>query len=108
MGLVRDALAFNLKDALAPVVYFPSLQDKPAGTIAFEVRAANRPLALAPEVRQMMRQIDSRVAVSDMKTEAAHIDEAISSEIALARLCTVFAGLALTIASYRLVWNGFL
>ena len=33
-----------------------------------------------------------------MKTQAAHIDQAISSEITLARLCSAFAGLALFIA----------
>ena len=49
-------------------------------------------------MRQIVRQIDSRIAVSDLKTQAAHIDEAISQEIALARLCTVFAMLALVIA----------
>ena len=49
-------------------------------------------------MRQIVREVDSRIAVSDLKTQAAHIDQAISQEIALARLCTAFALLALVIA----------
>ena len=45
-----------------------------------------------------MRQVDSRIAIHDLKTQAAHIDQAISTEITLARLCAVFAALALVIA----------
>ena len=72
--------------------------DRPSGAITFEVRTADDPLAHGATVRQMVRQIDSRIAVSDMKTQAAHVDEAISSEIALARLCSFFAALALIVA----------
>ena len=85
------------------MVYFPYLQDPylrgaVPDQMTYEVRAAGNPLGLANTVRQIVRQIDSRIAVSDLKTQAAHIDEAISQEIALARLCTVFALLALVIA----------
>ena len=85
------------------MVYFPYLQDphlrgSAPDQMTFEVRAAGNPLGLANTVRQIVRQVDSRIAVSDLKTQAAHIDEAISQEIALARLCTVFALLALVIA----------
>lgn len=66
--------------------------------MVYEIRTAGDPLSLATAVRQTVRQVDSRLAISDLKTQAAHIDQAISSQITLARLCTVFAGLALTIA----------
>jgi len=49
-------------------------------------------------VREVVRQIDPRLAMSNLKTQAAHIDQAISQEITLARLCTIFAILALVIA----------
>lgn len=46
----------------------------------------------------MVRQADSRIAIHDLKTQAVHIDQAISTEITLARLCSMFAALALVIA----------
>ena len=49
-------------------------------------------------MREVVRQIDPRLAMSNLKTQAAHIDQAISQEITLARLCTIFAILALVIA----------
>jgi hypothetical protein len=101
--LSGDALFLQLKDKLRPMVYFPYLQDPHLrglvpGQMTYEVRTAGNPLVVAHTVRQIVRQLDSRIAVSDLKTQAAHIDEAISQEIALARLCTVFALLALVIA----------
>jgi ABC-type antimicrobial peptide transport system permease subunit len=50
----------------------------------------------------MVRQADSRIAIHDLKTQAVHIDQAISTEIALARLSSMLAGLALVIASVGL------
>ena len=45
-----------------------------------------------------MRQADPRLAIYDLKTQVAHIDQEISTEITLARLCAGFAALALIIA----------
>jgi ABC-type antimicrobial peptide transport system permease subunit len=45
-----------------------------------------------------MRQIDSGLAMHEVKTQAAHVDEAIRREITLARLGSSFAFLALVIA----------
>jgi macrolide transport system ATP-binding/permease protein len=103
VGVVGEALFLYLKEDPRPMVYFPYLQDPhQRGAVpdrmTYLVRTAGNPLGLANTVRQIVRQIDSRIAVSDLKTQAAHIDEAISQEIALARLCTVFALLALVIA----------
>jgi len=99
VGVVDDALTFTLKEERKPVAYFSYLQASraPYGMV-FEVRTASNPLGLAGAARQVVRGIDSRIAVHDVKTEAAHIDQAISSEITLARLCTAFAALALLIA----------
>jgi predicted permease len=99
VGVASDALFLNLKEQLRPMVYFPSFQaSQPAYGATFEIRTAGNPVSLATTVRQVVRELDSRLAVSDLKTQAAHIDQTISQEIALARLCTVFAVLALAIA----------
>ena len=66
--------------------------------MVFELRTAGDPLAYVNAVREIVRRADPRVPVSDVNTQAAEIDHGISEEIALARLCTMFALLALAIA----------
>ena len=45
-----------------------------------------------------MHEADARVPVTNVKTQAADIDQTINQEIVFARLCTAFAVLALVIA----------
>jgi predicted permease len=100
VGVVDDALAFGLKEEKRPIIYFSYLQaQRPPGTMTFEIRTAGAPLALAGAVRQTVRQADPRLAVYDLETQGAHVDQAISTEITLARLSTAFAMLALVIAA---------
>ena len=99
VGVAGDALFLFLKEDLRPMVYFHYQQGSRAPSqMTYEVRAAGNPLALANTVRHIVREVDARLAVSDLKTQAAHVDQAINQEIALARLCTAFAVLALIIA----------
>ncbi len=99
VGVVRDSLMFMLKEELRPAVYLNYVQaSRPPYAMTFEIRTDRNPLSLGPTVHRLVREIDSRLAVFDMKTEAEHIDQAISSEITLSRLCTVFAALALVIS----------
>jgi hypothetical protein len=98
VGLVDDALAFSLKEERRPVTYLSYLQTPSAGEMTFELRTAGDPLRLAGAVREMVRQVDTRLAIHDLKTQAAHVDLAISREITLARLGSGLAALALAIA----------
>ena len=85
------------------MVYFPYDQGYPdPEEMVFELRTAGDPLAYVNAVREIVRQADSRLPVADMQTQAAEIDGTISQEITLARLCSVFAALALAIASVGL------
>jgi ABC-type antimicrobial peptide transport system permease subunit len=45
-----------------------------------------------------VRQVDTRLAIHDLKTQAVHVNQAISQEITLARLGSLLAALALVIA----------
>ena len=56
------------------------------------------PLRYAGAVRQFVHEADSRVPVTNLRTQAADIDQTINQEIVFARLCSAFAILALTIA----------
>ncbi len=98
VGLVEDALWVGLKQSLTPVVYFPYSQRRPPLQMTYEVRTSSDPLAYAGTIREVVQQFDSRLAVSDVTTQGAHLDRAISQEITLARLATAFAILALATA----------
>jgi predicted permease len=105
IGLAENALTFSLKGDTRPAVYFSYLQSaNPAGSRAwprrmtYEIRTSGDPRELAAPVRALVRETDSRLAIHDMKTQAEHIDQTISTEITLAKLCSAFASLAVVIA----------
>jgi ABC-type antimicrobial peptide transport system permease subunit len=67
--------------------------------MTYAVRTSGDPLAYANTIREIVHQADARVPVANLITQAAQIDQAIHQEIAFAKLCTLFALLALLIAS---------
>jgi len=99
VGVSKDARFNSLKDEYRPMVYMPYTQSiRPLAEMSYEVRTSGNPLGYASTVRQMVRQVDPRIPFSAVKTQAEQIDETINQEITFARLCTVFAVLALAIA----------
>jgi ABC-type antimicrobial peptide transport system permease subunit len=62
------------------------------------VRAPGIQLRYVNSVREIVRQADRSLPVTDIKTQAAQIDQTMNQEIIFARLCTVFAIVALLIA----------
>src|SRR5215470_18669154 len=66
--------------------------------MTFALRTSGDPLQYVNTVRTIVSQADARVPVTDVKTQAAQIDQTMNQEIIFARLCTAFAVLALLIA----------
>jgi ABC-type antimicrobial peptide transport system permease subunit len=64
----------------------------------FELRTAGNPLSYVHAVRDIVRRVDERLPLAQVKTQRAWIDQNINQEILFARLCGVFALLALAIA----------
>ena len=103
VGVSRDTHYGGLKQQIPPVVFFPYDQGyPPPDDVVFELRTAGDPLAYVNAVREVVRRADARVPVADIRTQAAEIDRSINEERTLARLCLVFALVALTIASVGL------
>ncbi|MGO9260523.1 MAG: ADOP family duplicated permease [Bryobacteraceae bacterium] len=99
VGVSKDAVYGGLKQKIPPVVFFPYDQGyPPPAEMVFELRTAGNPLGYVNAVRDIVRRADARVPVPNIGTQAAEIDQSINEEITLARLCTIFALLALTIA----------
>jgi ABC-type antimicrobial peptide transport system permease subunit len=82
------------------VVYFAYSQTFPEAILqmVYALRTAGDPIAVVNTVREIVHQADSRVPVSDIRTQTAEIDGEIKQEIAFAKLCSAFALLALAIA----------
>jgi len=87
-----------LKEQTPPVVYVPytfDLTDLPG--VWFELRSAGDPLRLAQTVRAAVHEAAPSAPVTNLKTQAAQIDQTISQERTFANLCTYFAILAVII-----------
>ena len=66
--------------------------------MVYALRTSGDPLRYVNSVREIVRQADARVPVSEVRTQAADIDQTINQEITFAELCSGFAILALVIA----------
>ena len=66
--------------------------------VTYALRAAGDPRRYVKSVREIVREADSRIPVTNAVTQAAEIDRTISRELTFAKLCTGFAVLALLTA----------
>jgi predicted permease len=100
VGLAKNARYDDLSGQFPPVVYLPFEQNLvvPEGEMTFFLRTAGSPLQYARAVREIVRQADARIPVTALGTQSAQIEREMTSQIIFARLCTVFALLALAIA----------
>jgi macrolide transport system ATP-binding/permease protein len=67
--------------------------------MTYALRTDGDPLRYVSAIRQIVHEADPRVPVTNIKTQTADIDQTINQELVFARLCSVFAILALIIAS---------
>jgi predicted permease len=99
VGVSKGVTHQSLKLEIPPVVYVPYGQN-PASLFGlnFEVRSAGPPLAIAEAVRKVVRDMDSRIPVADIDTQARLIDGTTSQERTFAALGSGLAMLAVLIA----------
>jgi macrolide transport system ATP-binding/permease protein len=101
VGVSGEVRYGRLKEKSQPAVFFPFAQ-WPMEDMTFELRTGGNPLGYEQSVREIVHRADARIPVADVLTQGALIDGVINREIAFARLCSVFALLALAIASVGL------
>jgi predicted permease len=95
---VSANLRYGGLKAEGPMTVFIAVSQISPGGMTYALRTAGDPMAYARSVREIVRQADSRIPVTDVVTQAAEIDRTISQEVTFAKLCTGFAVLALLIA----------
>ncbi|MGH9161459.1 MAG: ABC transporter permease, partial [Vicinamibacteraceae bacterium] len=99
VGVSKNSRYGSLTGAIPPVAYIPYDQGYPQpDQMVYALRTWGDPLRYVNAVREIVRQADARVPVSDVRTQATDIDQTISREITFARLSSGFAILALVIA----------
>jgi macrolide transport system ATP-binding/permease protein len=99
VGVTKNAQYGGLTRAIPPVVYLPYDQGFPQpDQMVYALRTLGDPLRHVNSIREIVRQADARVPVSEVRTQAMDIDQAMNQEITFARLCSGFAILSLMIA----------
>ena len=99
VGISGDVLmGREVRAERGPEVFVPISFGRYTDDMVFELRTAGNPLNYVHTVRELVRQVDPRLPVSDVRTQSDVIDGTMNRELVFARLCTGFAMLALAIA----------
>ena len=101
VGLVRDAKYNDLREAEAPTVYQPFMQQIPSSQ-TFEVRTAGEPLSIVGALREAVRQMDPEIPITNVTTQTASIEQRYAQETLLAQAYAIFGAIALIVAAIGL------
>jgi putative ABC transport system permease protein len=115
-GIVRDVKTAGLAAAPEPVIYFPYRQTEAVGVgqdVDILVRTALNPAAIAPELRKLATQLDSRQPLLEIRTLDQHLTDSVSRSRLATVLLACFAALGLVLAtvglygvmSFRVRWK---
>ena len=103
VGVARDAKYTSQRDRIQPTVYQSWRQVLRRMTFAtFEVRTVGDPAATIAGIRQAMREVDSNLPLSNIRTQVQQADETLSMERMFAKLLTLFGLIAQQLAAIGL------
>ena len=103
IGVVGDVKQAGVREPASTELFFYNPQVAQAGANVFRdlslmVRADRSPLALAPAVERIVRELDPSLPVAEVQTLEQNIARAMAEPRFLALLLGVFAGVALLLA----------
>jgi len=100
IGVVADTQYMSQREELQPLLYTPWQQEiADIGVMNFTLRTAGEPTALAATVRQVVRESDNNLPVTEVATQTARSQATLGQERLYARLVSFFGGLALLLAA---------
>jgi predicted permease len=103
VGVARDARDHKLKGSVDRRFYLPLSQALgKIPVLNFVVRTVGNPVAVAEAVRKQIKNLDSNIPVNNIRSVNELTERSISDQILIARLSSVFAGLALLLAAIGL------
>jgi len=97
VGVVRDVKYDSLRRSIDPTIYVPASEGG-----SFELRTSRDAMAMAPDVRDIVRQAGSDIPVVNLRTQTETIDRQLFQERLVARLASLFALVALLLAAIGL------
>ncbi len=103
IGMAEDARYTSLRDDVEPTVYLSWRQSlKSVGAMTFEVRTSGDPLNVVGGVREAVRQVDSKLPVSNIRTQVEQSNETLAMERVFAKLLSLFGFIAQLLAAIGL------
>ena len=103
VGIAEDAKYTSQREDVEPTVYRPWRQSlRAVGRTTFEVRTNGDPLSIAGGIRQAVREVDSNLPVSNIRTQLQQADETLSMERLFAKLLALFGAIAQLLAAIGL------
>jgi predicted permease len=104
VGIVKDSRYTSPRDPMPPTVYLPYGQTTLGrlGPMTVAVRSTLAASALIVAIRAAMAEVDPDVAITDLKTQTAQLEETLSTERTFMRLLLAFGVFALLLASIGL------
>ncbi len=99
VGVVGDANYSKIRETPPRTIYFSAFQQSSGVPSQLEIRTSLKPEAMAPAVRDTVRELLSTVAVARVTTLADQIDESILPERLIAMLSGAFGALGSLLAA---------
>ena len=100
VGVVGDIKSEEVQGKVEPAVFRPILQiqDQAAYSVTLHLRTLGDPNPLAPQVRQMISQINDKLPIFGVTTLDEQLRESLGQERLVAQLVSFFGALALVLA----------
>src|SRR6185503_8372238 len=103
VGLARDAKYTSQRDEIQPTVYQSWRQSlSRVNMVVFEVRTGGDPMQFVGLLRAAMRDVDSNLPLSNIRTQIQQADQTLAMERMFAKLLTLFGVIAQLLAAIGL------
>ena len=104
VGVVNDIRARGFDDTPEPTMYFPYPQTRETAyfmprSMSLVVRTAGDPLAIANQVKAIVRSLDATIPVSNVRAMEQVVETSVANRRFSTTLLATFAGLALLLAA---------
>ena len=97
VGVMSDAKYNEVKSKTPAVLYLPFRQGEMTGEANFVVRTVGDPEALTGAIRSIIRGIDPKLPLAEVRTLDAQVESLFASERLLARISSFFGLLAMAL-----------
>jgi len=103
VGVVRDSRLLSVREKAQPAWYVSAAQEADLGAYGdLVIRTAADPATIIPVIRSVVHEEDPNLAIAEIATMRALVDQSLGTEHLLAQLAAFFGTLALLLAAVGL------